>query len=376
MSKDFFTSLENTRPFLKMSFEGFAKSGKTYTAAKTAIGLHKYIGSTKPIVWVDTEKAIKALKKMFNDENIKVETVESRTLADLVKAVNFCLTGEPNNLPNGADILVIDSISHIWENFVETYKKQKGRSYISIPDWGIIKPKWKKEFSDLYVMSNLHIIFTGRAAYEYEEVENEETHKIQTVKSGIKMRAETETAFEPDLTIRMERMKDFDGKTETIYRRAQVTGDRTDAIDGKFFKNPTFEDFKPTIDIILEGKISNKILNETPDDFTTNEENYQANKKQREILLEEIEGLLRQIYPGMSAQEKKSKIDILEELFKSRSWTNVTTYSILELESGLSRLRLCKPQIDAYLKSCFNEGIQFDNVKIINILKESITKIN
>jgi hypothetical protein len=55
---DFFTDLENVRPFLKMAFEGFAGDGKTYTMAAVAIGLHKLIGSDKPIAVIDTERAM------------------------------------------------------------------------------------------------------------------------------------------------------------------------------------------------------------------------------------------------------------------------------------------------------------------------------
>jgi hypothetical protein len=366
MTNNFFMPLENTKPYLKMAFEGFAKSGKTYTAAQVAIGLHKHIKSTKPIVWVDTEKALKALKKVFLDEGIKVITSESRTLADLVKTVKFCEDGEPTHLPNGADIMVIDSISHVWETFVETYKKQKNRSYISIPDWGIIKPKWKKEFCDLYTMSNLHIIFTGRAAYEYEEIKDEESHKIQTVKSGIKMRAETETAFEPDILIRMVRTKEFDGKMESFSRSAQVQ-DRTNTIDGKIFINPTFSDFKPAIDVLLDGVISNKEISETPDNFTTNEEEYYQNKKQRDIYLEEIKAILSQLFSERTDVGKKLKFDIMEHVFNTRSMTKVETYPLEQLYLILEKLKSIKPKIDEYMKSCADEGITFDANHVLEI---------
>lgn len=50
MNKDnFFVPVANTKPYFKAAFEGFAGTGKTYTAAKIAVGLHKRIGSTKPV---------------------------------------------------------------------------------------------------------------------------------------------------------------------------------------------------------------------------------------------------------------------------------------------------------------------------------------
>ena len=50
----FFTPIGNTKPYFKAAFEGFAGSGKTYTAALVAIGLHKKIQSKKPVVIFDT----------------------------------------------------------------------------------------------------------------------------------------------------------------------------------------------------------------------------------------------------------------------------------------------------------------------------------
>lgn len=73
MSEDnFFTSLENTTPYFKAAFEGFAGSGKTYTAAQICIWLHKRIGSTKPIAYFDTERAGRHLRVYFNKAGIEV----------------------------------------------------------------------------------------------------------------------------------------------------------------------------------------------------------------------------------------------------------------------------------------------------------------
>ena len=47
-------------------------------------------------------------------------------------------------------------------------------------------------------------------------------------------------------------------------------------------------------------------------------------KTEKEIALEEIQGIMTQLFPGQSAKEKKMKVDILESIFKTRSWTNKT----------------------------------------------------
>src|SRR3989442_11862767 len=52
---NFFTPVANTKPFFKAAFDGFAGSGKTYTAAQIALRLAARIGSTKPIIIIDAD---------------------------------------------------------------------------------------------------------------------------------------------------------------------------------------------------------------------------------------------------------------------------------------------------------------------------------
>jgi len=231
--------LENNRPFIKMAFQGFAGDGKTYTAVQCAIGLHKQIGSKLPIAIFDTEKAAKALVGVFADAGIEcVVDDEHRSLKALNEAIAWCENG-------GADILVIDSITHVWEEFLKAYMDQKRRTRLEFQDWGVIKPQWKQQFSTPFVKAKIHIFFTGRAGYEYETEKDEQTGKREIHKSGIKMKAETETAFEPDVLVLMEKHQDVLGDTKKITRVATVLKDRTTRTDGKTFVNPTYADFKP-----------------------------------------------------------------------------------------------------------------------------------
>lgn len=215
-----FKKLENNRPFLKLALEGFAGDGKTFTASQIGIGVHKLIKSDKPIALFDTEKAFKALKWKFDEEGIAtVVNDEERSLAALNAAIKWCEAGN-------ADILIIDSITHVWEEFLraylnrpDKYGKEVKRNRLEFQDWGVLKPQWKELFSTPFVMAKCHIIFTGRAGYEYTDERNEETGKREIFKSGIKMKAETETAFEPDILVLMQKVQDLISEEKSVHRQ-------------------------------------------------------------------------------------------------------------------------------------------------------------
>lgn len=332
--EQFFTDLGNDAPFLHAGFEGFAGSGKTHTSALLARGIHKKIGSTKPIAIFDTERASRFLKPLFAQYNINVLVRESRTMADLRETIRLCEGG-------ASDILIIDSISHVWENFLSAYKEKVKRTRLEFQDWGTIKPAWKREFSDPFVQAKLHIMLCGRAGYEYETEKDPETGKKTIYKSGIKMKVEGETAYEPDVLVLMERFEEILGDDKKVWREATILKDRSNIIDGQTIKNPTFEHFEPVIDFLLMTDTSSTTSTPaTPDTglFVTDEERA-ANRRKATILLEEIEGLLTSVAPGQTKDEKKWKVDVLERAFDTRSWEKIKTLSLANLEGGLNRIK-------------------------------------
>ncbi len=328
----FFSPIGNTKPYFKAAFEGFAGSGKTHTAAQVAIGLHQRIKSTKPVIIFDTEMASKYLKPMFEDAGIQVLVRESRSLADLKKTMELCRQG-------ASDVLLIDSVSHVWENFLQSYMESKHRTRLEFQDWGVIKPTWKKEFSDPLVRDPYHIIFTGRAGYEYENEVNKETGKREVYKSGIKMKVEGETAYEPDMLVCMERFEEILGADKQVYREATIVKDRSTLIDGKTFKNPNYESFAPVIEALLKDPIRKPSpIEENAADLIANEEDRREWTRRRDIALEKIEANLTIVWPSTSAAEKKNKLDALQFAYGSMSWTEIGRMKPEILEEGLKKI--------------------------------------
>jgi len=331
MSDDFFTTLENTKPYLKVAFEGFAGSGKTYTMAALAIGVHKRLGSKKPIAYFDTEKAGTHLRHIFKAAQIEILYKQSRTLADLTEVMRRGRDGL-------FDILLIDSISHVWENVLQSYQKQKNRTRLQFEDWGIIKPKWKSEFSEPFVNDKYHALMCGRAGYEYTD-EKDEQGKRQIYKSGVKMKVEGETAYEPDMLIMMERFEEVIERDKKVWREATVIKDRSTLLDGKTFQNPSYKDFEPAVEYLLDNPVERDATPERANEFEGDEEQ-RAFRKRRDIALENLEAATIELGLAGNAQAAKAaKVEAFKHAFGTASWTQIQGLHPDKLDEGANRLR-------------------------------------
>lgn len=369
-----FKPLENDRPFAKIAFQGFAGDGKTYTATNVAIGIHKLIGSKKPIAVFDTEKAFKALKPLFDKEQVPVVVDnESRSLASLNAAIKWCEDG-------GADVLLIDSITHVWESYLQAYATEKKRTRLQFEDWSVIKPKWKMDFSVPFVQAKVHIIFTGRAGYEYED-EKDENGKRQIYKSGIKMKAENETAFEPDILVLMEKEFDLISQKKEMFREATILKDRTTVIDGKIFRNPTFEDFYPAIKLLLDGTIRENTGGEIPDTFQDWENKFSQINRRRDTTISEIEGAFALMKLGTSKEDKNLKAAILRKIWNVMSIDKLHELRLDDLNAGLEKLKVFADRYNDYMDNCADNTTNPDIKHIAEMLdkvmneKDAITEM-
>lgn len=331
---NFFAPLGNTRPYMKVAAHGIAGSGKTYTCARIAGGIYHLRKSTKPLVIFDTETSSKFLKPFFAEHKIPVLVKESRQLSDLITTMEFCEAGN-------ADVLLIDSITHVWENYLEAFKAKKNRSFLQFQDWGTIKPYWKSQFSDRVVMGRYDIVFTGRQGDTYDTVEDENGKK-ELVKSGVKMKAETDTAYEPDLLLMMERCQEYDKDGNlTTYRQAQVLKDRSALIDGKIFRNPTFKDIKPCYDW-LTTDVAAPIETVSGDDrdLVQSEEDNREERNRQKIMLERVWNILDKHAGGTKKEDKARRLELTERAFHGEtSDLAISQMTLAELTSGYEWLR-------------------------------------
>jgi hypothetical protein len=333
----FFTALENTQPYFKCAFEGFAGAGKTFTAVEIALGLHKRIGSRKPIAYFDTEKAGRHLRARFAQAGIQVLYKPSRSLADLREVM---LRGREGAF----DILLVDSITHVWEHFLNTYLASTRQQRLYIQDWGVLKPRWKGEFSDPFVTDRYHAIMCGRAAYEYDEEQVQDARtgemKRDIWKSGIKMKAEGETAYEPDMLVLMERQEELLGDKKAVYRLATVVKDRSTLLDGQTFRDPKFSHFAPAVEYILDEPVERAAPAERENEFGGDGDERRSMGRRRDIALETIEvEMTKAGLVGQAREAMRGKVAALERAFGTASWTAISGLPMDRLEAGVEALK-------------------------------------
>ena len=101
--------------YLKAGFLGFPKSGKTYTAAKLALGTRKFFGAKGPVGFFDTEGGSEYVSGMIKKESGEsIVGLRSRAFIDLMAVAQECET-------SGVSVLIVDSITHVWRELCDPY---------------------------------------------------------------------------------------------------------------------------------------------------------------------------------------------------------------------------------------------------------------
>ena len=331
----------NKMAYAKVGIYGAAGSGKTRTATEIAIGLHKEIGSTKPIVVFDTEPAFSFMIPLFKSAGIELLVAdESRALADLMKFMD--------EAEQVSDIAIIDSITHIWRDAQQSYlekvnqaNRRNGRSPIyslEFQHWGPIKAKWA-EFTDRFLSSKMHVIVCGRAGsiYEYQD-KNDGSGKKELISTGTRMATEKELGYEPSLLMEMI-VKREEGRAKNV---ALIQKDRADVLNGREIVMPTYKLLSGHFECLnIGGKHFDSMEQKNSQElFEVDEQGWDKEKRDRDVLSEEIIELLKKYHPSASVEDKQARAALLEQFFGTRSWTKISeaTHSS-KLKDGFSALK-------------------------------------
>lgn len=331
----------NKNAYAKIGIYGSAGSGKSRTATEIAIGLHKRIKSTKPIAVFDTEPAFGWLLPIFNKNNIELlASDESRALVDLMQFLD--------EAEKSCDIVIIDSITHVWRDAQESFlsrinstRKANGKKPIyalEFQHWKPIKSAWA-DFTDRFLSSKLHVIVCGRSGqvYEYQD-KDDGTGKKELISSGTRMATDKELGYEPSLLIEMV----LEHEENKVINVASIQKDRSDTINGKSFRMPTFDHFKSHFDFINLGGNHFDSMNKKNSESIypeADESGFDVELKRRTILCEEIQELIKNHHPSQSVEDKQAKAALLEKFFETRSWTAVENMKADNLKQRFEALK-------------------------------------
>lgn len=326
----------NQTAYLKAGILGFAGSGKTFTAKELAIGLSKTVGDGKPVAFYDTETGSDFLIPAFREAGVELLVAKTRSFADLL---TFMREAESQ-----CSVAIIDSITHVWSELTTSYtRKLHRRNGLLFQDWGPIKEEWRG-FTDRYLNSKMHVVLCGRAGFEYD-IQQDEAGKKELIKTGTKMKAESEMGYEPSLLLEMERVPKGErheaGKRGGWDHRCYVLKDRTDRMNGEAIDNPTYSSFLPVVSFLnIGGEHLGVDTTRNSEDLFDSPESLSKRKRKIEITLELITDTLTEAQiGGTSAKAKEEQVKHLNLAFGTSSWTAITGFSLEQMERGLATLR-------------------------------------
>lgn len=244
MAKATFGKAQPKQARLKVAIYGPPGSGKTFTTLLMAEGLAKV--RERRIKFVDTERgtdfyAQASKSRAVHPEAFDFDALYTRSLADVLDALHSLD-------PKDCGVVVIDSITHLWEAAMDAYigKRTKIDS-IPMHAWGKIKKPYK-DLMKFLVGCPYDVFILGRQKNLFENGDDGEMQKV-----GVAMRAEGETAYEPHICMRMEsRMDPKDSRQMQSVNVAYVEKDRTGVLAGKALASPSFKTIEPLLPLLGE----------------------------------------------------------------------------------------------------------------------------
>ena len=329
--------------YFKGGFYGLTKSGKTYTATKIAIGLWHYIRKILkkkpgPIAFADTENGSDFMLDRFPKELKETGFLVTKTRAfkDLLEIVDEAV--------NSCSILIVDSVTHYWNEMVDSYMKKHDLKRINLNHWPPLKKSWR-DYSDRYINSNLHIIMCGRSADLWEDRPDDEG-VLEAKKVGTRMKAEGEMGYESNLLVEMELHKTSARIAERHTHRAWINGDKFDRMNFLFFDDPEFKDFLPHISRLnIGGKHRAIDTSRTSESmFERGESGYQK-ARQHAGLLDRVKIEIESIYQGGTDKVKQDRRELARSIFGTPSWDQIKLLGIDKLSIGLTDIEEFKKEI-------------------------------
>ena len=161
---------ERKQAKIKMALQGASGTGKTYSSLLLAKGLTG--GNLSKVAIIDTENGSADLYAHLGNYNV-LSLSPPFTPENYIKAIEVCEEA-------GMEVIIIDSISHEWDELLDFHSKLAGNSFTN---WAKVTPR-QKAFMNKILQVNAHIIATMRTKQDY--VLNQKDGKFIPEKVGLK----------------------------------------------------------------------------------------------------------------------------------------------------------------------------------------------
>ncbi|SDL65080.1 AAA family ATPase [Chryseobacterium taihuense] len=161
---------ERKRAKIKMALQGASGTGKSIGSLLIAQGLTN--GDLSKVAVIDTENGSADLYAHLGNYNVLTMSPPF-TPEIYIKAIEVCEKA-------GMEVIIIDSISHEWDELLDFHSKLAGNSFTN---WAKVTPR-QKAFVDKILQANAHIIATMRTKQDY--VLNQKDGKYIPEKVGLK----------------------------------------------------------------------------------------------------------------------------------------------------------------------------------------------
>lgn len=237
-----FVKAKCEQAYVKMALYGKTGSGKTLTSLLWAEGLAALDG--RRIAFIDTERGsefycLDIPERTVHPKAFDFDRLITRSLMETLEVVETLD-------PKVYGVLVIDSITHLWEAARAAYNgKLLPNGGLPIQAWQQIKKPYKRLMS-LFLDGSFHAILCGREGVVMEQDEDGEMRV-----TGTKLKAEGETPHEPHVLGRMCPERDEKGG---YIIKAFFEKDRSGILTGKEFLWPTYETIAPVVSYLCSGE--------------------------------------------------------------------------------------------------------------------------
>lgn len=161
---------ERSQAKIKLALQGSSGSGKTMSALLIAKGLTN--DNLSKVAVIDTENGSSDLYAHLGNYNV-LNMQPPYTPEKYIEAIDICLS-------SGMEVIVVDSISHCWDELLDFHSRLPGNSFTN---WNKVTPR-QKAFVDKILQSPSHFIATMRTKQDY--VLNHKDGKYIPEKVGLK----------------------------------------------------------------------------------------------------------------------------------------------------------------------------------------------